>query len=286
MSNIEEELKEFDQKRKNELYEFRKIIISKQMNLIREVKELEKTIGIKNEEIPNIGITFNNKIVEISQKFQQSDLSMFASTIMNYGESRGKIVTHSFVGQTILGSLISISDEGIKKLEQYNNKLIEVIKEKYKPLQYNKKFKFVAKIIITIKLLTGKIKIEQFSLTEEERKELENMLSEYKKINLRLWNYDLKENIVDSIMKSLKGIEYSDLTILRIEDECIIPNFEKLGFTDLIPEIEDKIEEYMRANQKPWKLTPEEKKETKEDIQLETTNDNGKSNNQETNQGR
>ena len=295
MSNIEEELKEFEEKRKNELYGFCKIITSKQASLIEVIKKHEQKLGVKNGIIPNIGITFNNKIVEISQIFQKSGISMFASIMMNYGEKKGKTVTHSFVGQAVLGCLIDNIDKGISTLEQYNSKLIELLREKYKPLQYNSKFRFLSSIMLKIKLLTGKIKREQFDLTKEEINELGNILLEYKNIETEMWNYNLKGNIVENIMNCLKQIEYSDLTVLRIEDECIIPDMTKLGLIDLIPEIKDRIEEYMRANQQSWELSPEEKEKLKESMKeygenkeqnSQESDTNKKQTNEENNQGR
>ena len=68
---------------KNVLYDKIGEMISRQSEIITKIDEIEKYLGIETD-IPNIVITFNNKLIEISQIFRNAGISMFAKCNEKY----------------------------------------------------------------------------------------------------------------------------------------------------------------------------------------------------------
>lgn len=96
----EEDRKNYENKYKEEVFEKIYKIVSLQDNNIRKIEILKKKIGIKTK-VPNIGITVNNKIVEISRIFKLAGISIY--TEINEKGSQNK----SFCGRAIIEDIIS-----------------------------------------------------------------------------------------------------------------------------------------------------------------------------------
>ena len=102
----EEDRKNYENKYKEEVFEKIYKIVSLQDNNIRKIEILKKKIGIKTR-VPNIGITVNNKIVEISRIFKLAGISIY--TEINEKGSQNK----SFCGRAIIEDIISQTSESI-----------------------------------------------------------------------------------------------------------------------------------------------------------------------------
>ena len=85
------------------------------------------------------------------------------------------------------------------------------------------------------------------SYTQEETDTINIHLSHYKETDNELWNYNLREKMIPNIVRKIRERGYGACTVPGLLEENIIPDLQKLGLVDLIPELQQTlIEEYKK----------------------------------------
>lgn len=218
----------------------------------------------EKEKLPNISITLNNKIVELSKTFKKYNLSMFSQKIEKYGEFNFNFVDSSFVGDAIILDIIRITIKGIEELEKHGQKMDKVVKRRNKQILVLEKTGLIGKFFLLIKgFIMHKSPID-VSPMPEDVDELNSYLLNYKKIDEQLWNYNLPDNIVSSLVEYILEQGYDYLIMPKLLEESINPTLQKLGLSNLIPKLEEELNEKFQERRlsmqrESWKLTPNQK---------------------------
>lgn len=257
----EEDRKNYENKYKEEVFEKIYKIVSLQDNNIRKIEILKKKIGIKTK-VPNIGITVNNKIVEISRIFKLAGISIY--TEINEKGSQNK----SFCGRAIIEDIISQTSESIDLIIEFYNTLIDILKQKRNKWYGLDQIKTVWRVIKNPGKLNNILSITTFSKDEIEK--IEANLIEFAKMDDKIWNYNLKDNFIQSILIFINQ-NRDEYEIPVVLEESIIPTMQKLGLEEQIPELKEQLSKIQETNSeqqqilntesKPWKLDKSKKLE-------------------------
>ena len=257
----EEDRKNYENKYKEEVFEKIYKIVSLQDNNIRKIEILKKKIGIKTR-VPNIGITVNNKIVEISRIFKLAGISIY--TEINEKDSQNK----SFCGRAIIEDIISQTSESIDLIIEFYNTLIDILKQKRNKWYGLDQIKTVWRVIKNPGKLNNILSITTFSKDEIEK--IEANLIEFAKMDDKIWNYNLKDNFIQSILIFINQ-NRDEYEIPVVLEESIIPTMQKLGLEEQIPELKEQLSKIQETNSeqqqilntesKPWKLDKSKKLE-------------------------
>lgn len=161
------------------------------------------------------------------------------------------------MGDAIRHELENELVESIDKLGKYGETVDEIINKKNEQIYAVQNISPIKKFFLKIKGLFAPEKPVNLSLTEEERKKLDESLQEYKDIDTKIWNYNLEDNLLHSLVKEI--IEpyklgkfkfphrYKAENVPRLLEESVIPDLKKLGLEHLIPELQESlIEEYKK----------------------------------------
>ena len=255
----EEDRKNYENKYKEEVFEKIYKIVSLQDNNIRKIEILKKKIGIKTR-VPNIGITVNNKIVEISRIFKLAGISIY--TEINEKGSQNK----SFCGRAIIEDIISQTSESIDLIIEFYNTLIDILKQKRNKWYGLDQIKTVWRVIKNQGKLNNILSITTFSKDEIEK--IEANLIEFAKMDDKIWNYNLKDNFIQSILIFINQ-NRDEYEIPVVLEESIIPTMQKLGLEELIPELKEQLSQEQETNpkqqpnsqpeNKPWELDKSKK---------------------------
>ncbi len=151
-----------------------KMIESNSLGNNKLLEDLE-LFGIDCNEIPNSAITLNNKVVEIMGDIDKKNASGIEG-----------IVIDRLIGEykQIIENIEKISDILDKQYEILNKELL-------------KRPNFISKIINRIRSRFAGPK----ELSDEEKKNIYDILNRIKEKDDYIFNYDLKENIVDDIQR-------------------------------------------------------------------------------------
>lgn len=257
----EEDRKNYENKYKEEVFEKIYKIVSLQDNNIRKIEILKKKIGIKTR-VPNIGITVNNKIVEISRIFKLAGISIY--TEINEKGSQNK----SFRGRAIIEDIISQTSESMDLIIEFYNTLIDILKQKRNKWYGLDQIKTVWRVIKNPGKLNNILSITTFSKDEIEK--IEANLIEFAKMDDKIWNYNLKDNFIQSILIFINQ-NRDEYEIPVVLEESIIPTMQKLGLEEQIPELKEQLSKIQETNSeqqqilntesKPWKLDKSKKLE-------------------------
>ena len=257
----EEDRKNYENKYKEEVFEKIYKIVSLQDNNIRKIEILKMKIGIKTR-VPNIGITVNNKIVEISRIFKLAGISIY--TEINEKGSQNK----SFCGRAIIEDIISQTSESIDLIIEFYNTLIDILKQKRNKWYGLDQIKTVWRVIKNPGKLNNILSITTFSKDEIEK--IEANLIEFAKMDDKIWNYNLKDNFIQSILIFINQ-NRDEYEIPVVLEESIIPTMQKLGLEEQIPELKEQLSKIQETNSeqqqilntesKPWKLDKSKKLE-------------------------
>ena len=131
MAISEEQVKAFEDEYKKVLFSEIDSLITSQNQLFSTLKRNQEPIGI-NKDLPNIGITFNNKLIELSHIFQEAGLSMYSSKIENSSLLNSNGDYSSFVGHAIIFDITHTIAEAIDILLEYNSELNRLYDERIK----------------------------------------------------------------------------------------------------------------------------------------------------------
>lgn len=204
-----------------------------------------------DSDITNIGITLNNKIIELQHEFEKKGLSFYTSRVRKEGAYYDNMVISSFVGEAIRDSLYDMCINSYNDLSDFTKKMHTVLSNMNKELiaieKKNPIVSFFSKLWnYLVPHHNNPQKIHSSSIDE-----LSSHIEQFKESNDKLENYNLKDNIVDSVVNYIVSKEYDPINLPGIIEENVIPDFEKLGFANLIPELKDKlIEAYKVLSEK------------------------------------
>ena len=260
MGISESTIKAYENRRKEILYQIIRESISEQAKFIMQLEETGKLFDI-NVSMPNIGITLNNKLIEISKIFKKAEISMFIEP-----NEKLNMLNSNFVGEAILNDLVEQFGEGIEKLLEYDSSMGKVINKKTTQIKALQKSGPIKRIFFSIRSLFNSNLISNLvSFSKEDIKEIKSHLSEYKKIDENLWGYNLEDNIVQSLANYINDRQYDDNTIPEVIEECIKPTLEKLGLENVIPQLKEELsksrEQLDSSKDKSWELSTSQKME-------------------------
>ena len=235
---IDQKTKDLENIYKKVLFEEIRDISKYQSELILKTEGLKKHTGI-NIDLPNIGITCNNKLIELQHEFEKAGLSM-------YSIRRGNNVSSanlSFVANAIVSDLLEYVKRGSQNSKDYRNTLYEIMNKKVKELkkiQQNPIRRFFDQMRM---LLTEQNNI----CTTEEIKTIEATIFRCKDTDSQLWDYNLRDHIVPSIVKKIRKQKYKAFMVPKLLVDDVNPDLSRLGLADLIPQLQSTlIEEYRK----------------------------------------
>lgn len=239
MAVDDKQVREFEDKFKGLLFEKVGEISSKQYELISQIHDLGKFVDLESD-LPNVGITLNNKLIELQHQFQNAGLSMYSQEFKEYG-----FIGSSFVGEAVIFDLINYASKGTQDLDDYNKTMKEVTDKQVKQVQGLEKASPVRRFFARIRNFFVPVKQEEMTYTPEETESINSHLRDYREADNQLWKYNLRDNIVLSIVKKIRQQGEDAYTLPELLEESVIPDLEKLGLADLIPQLQQTlIEEY------------------------------------------
>ena len=257
----EEDRKNYENKYKEEVFETIYKNVSLQEKNIKEIEILKKDIGF-TAQVPNIAITANNKIAEISRIFKLAGISIY--TEMNEEGLWNK----SFCGRAIMEDIISQTVESMDLIIEFYSTLIDILKQKRNKWYGLDQIKTVWRVIKNPGKLNNILSITTFSKDEIEK--IEANLIEFAKMDDKIWNYNLKDNFIQSILSFINQ-NRDEYEIPVVLEESIIPTMQKLGLEEQIPELKEQLSKIQETNSeqqqilntesKPWKLDKSKKLE-------------------------
>ena len=199
-----------------------------------------------DEKLPDLGVTLNNKLVEIYQQFKESKVKVFQS------QDKNKKFVIGLVPMLVINSLIE------RAVDAYRNEMGLYLQEA-EGLQEQKeknKEKIKEKSFITEELA------KKFYFDEAEVEDLRTKLEDYKKATEDIYNYDFKTDIIDIIAEGLASQNLSLEVIEDILNSDVVDTLEKLGLSDQMPVLRQKINQIIKSqndSKKTWELSDEEK---------------------------
>lgn len=229
---MEERQKIVEDEFKQNLSKRIKQIINETDRIIREIEGTE-TRETSGKGLKNIGITINNKIVELQHQFEEKGLSMYSrkNTELDFYES-------SFLGDVIIKRLIDYVVEGIQGISGYYQEAEQILDEKNMQIEKNIKRNPIRKMLAK---LTGRglIQLQEVEIIQDELRRLSTYLRKYENIDNEIWKYNLKDNIVESIVTKVKR-EPATKELIELE---VIPDLQKLGLEEVIPQLREEIKQ-------------------------------------------
>lgn len=252
---------------KKKLFDNIATIISSQSELFNKTRALRKDIGL-DMNLPNIGTTLNNKLVLLQHEFEVAGTSM-------YSEKLGK-VDMTLIGEAVTMDLIQYATNGIKNSETYQkiaNAITENRMNKVNSLQQKNS---IRQFLGRIKSFFVSQKKEDLLYEQQQEQAIKQCISDYKATDKQLWEYNLRDNIISSITKQIRRQEYRAHQVPQLLKESVLPDLQKLGLADLIPELQiTLIEEYKKDLPDPkiyqikkedmYLYVPDFNRETKQD---------------------
>lgn len=217
-----------------------------------------------DEKLPNIGITLNNKLVEIYQDFKEHGINIFEG----YDEERG-IRINGLIPAYIIENLINnyVVPQSEKMVEYLTTaKVMEKIKETNE--EEMQKRGPIGKGIMLIKAMFNSNNSIYFE--DDELEILRKGLKEYKQVNESIYNYNLQDNLVEAILKHFENTGESLEEIEEKVEQSIISILQMLGMEDKIQELKSKIKErFGNRKRSDWKLSKSEKQKLYKNIEKE-----------------
>ena len=210
-----------------------------------------------DEKLPDLGVALNNKLVEIYQQFKESKVKVFQS------QDKNKKFVIGLVPMLVINSLVErVVDvyrngmglylqeaEGLQELKEKNK---EKIKEK----------SFIIVLITAIRTVFNEELAKKFYFDEAEVEDLRTKLEDYKKATEDIYNYDFKTDIIDIIAEGLASQNLSLEVIEDILNSDVVDALEKLGLSDQMPVLRQKINQIIKSqndSKKTWELSDEKK---------------------------
>lgn len=222
-------------------------IIHDQADLISSLEEIKSFVNIDTN-APNIGITLNNKLNELAQKFDDAGISIFS-------ESVSEKIEGNPVRDAIFDDITLKIYTAREYFNEYAFKIYELVKKEYEKVKsYGnfRKFLYAFENVTIYKNNEDALRIPIHILNK-----LHVNLEKYKQLDEELWNYNLEDNLEDSLVSLINNDKYGyDKQDLK----ATIYTLKKLGLERLIPKIEEvEKDKESKSDNKSWNLTNSEK---------------------------
>lgn len=210
-----------------------------------------------DEKLPDLGVTLNNKLVEIYQQFKESKVKVFQS------QDKNKKFVIGLVPMLVINSLIE------RALDVYRNGMGLYLQEaeglqeqKEKNKEKIKEKSFITVLITAVRTVFNEELAKKFYFDEAEVEDLRTKLEDYKKATEDIYNYDFKTDIIDIIAEGLASQNLSLEVIEDILNSDVVDTLEKLGLSDQMQVLRQKINQIIKSqndSKKTWELSDEEK---------------------------
>jgi len=212
-----------------------------QYKLLSNIRETESHLDLEIDELPNIGITFNNKIIELLHIFQDAGLSMFSQSYKNWGPKKSNFIASSFLGDSIIFYMLDRVEEGVESLANLNKKLDSLINSEREKCNAFYSANPIKRMTL---MAQSYIKVPpelDFSYSVEDIFELNSYALTYKAADNVLWSSTLQDIIVPSLVSHIKRNNFDRQTILDFFNNSMIADLEKLGLSALVPKLKQEI---------------------------------------------
>lgn len=210
-----------------------------------------------DEKLPDLGVTLNNKLVEIYQQFKESKVKVFQS------QDKNKKFVIGLVPMLVINSLIERAvDADRNEMGLYLQEAEGLQEQKEKNKEKIKEKSFITVLIIAIRTVFNEELAKKFYFDEAEVEDLRTKLEDYKKATEDIYNYDFKTDIIDIIAEGLASQNLSLEVIEDILNSDVVDTLEKLGLSDQMPVLRQKINQIIKSqndSKKTWELSDEEK---------------------------
>lgn len=210
-----------------------------------------------DEKLPDLGVTLNNKLVEIYQQFKESKVKVFQS------QDKNKKFVIGLVPMLVINSLIERAVDAYRnEMGLYLQEAEGLQEQKEKNKEKIKEKSFITVLIIAIRTVFNEELAKKFYFDEAEVEDLRTKLEDYKKATEDIYNYDFKTDIIDIIAEGLASQNLSLEVIEDILNSDVVDTLEKLGLSDQMPVLRQKINQIIKSqndSKKTWELSNEEK---------------------------
>ena len=210
-----------------------------------------------DEKLPDLGVTLNNKLVEIYQQFKESKVKVFQS------QDKNKKFVIGLVPMLVINSLIERAVDAYRnEMGLYLQEAEGLQEQKEKNKEKIKEKSFITVLIIEIRTVFNEELAKKFYSDEAEVEDLRTKLEDYKKATEDIYNYDFKTDIIDIIAEGLASQNLSLEVIEDILNSDVVDTLEKLGLSDQMPVLRQKINQIIKSqndSKKTWELSDEEK---------------------------
>ena len=210
-----------------------------------------------DEKLPDLGVTLNNKLVEIYQQFKESKVKVFQS------QDKNKKFVIGLVPMLVINSLIErVVDVYRNGMGLYLQEAEGLQEQKEKNKEKIKEKSFITVLITEIRTVFNEELAKKFYFDEAEVEDLRTKLEDYKKATEDIYNYDFKTDIIDIIAEGLASQNLSLVVIEDILNSDVVDTLEKLGLSDQMPVLRQKINQIIKSkndSKKTWELSDEEK---------------------------
>lgn len=210
-----------------------------------------------DEKLPDLGVALNNKLVEIYQQFKESKVKVFQS------QDKNKKFVIGLVPMLVINSLIERAVDAYRnEMGLYLQEAEGLQEQKEKNKEKIKEKSFITVLIIAIKTVFNEELAKKFYFDEAEVEDLRTKLEDYKKATEDIYNYDFKTDIIDIIAEGLASQNLSLEVIEDILNSDVVDTLEKLGLSDQMPVLRQKINQIIKSqndSKKTWELSDEEK---------------------------
>ena len=210
-----------------------------------------------DEKLPDLGVALNNKLVEIYQQFKESKVKVFQS------QDKNKKFVIGLVPMLVINSLIERAVDAYRnEMGLYLQEAEGLQEQKEKNKEKIKEKSFITVLIIAIRTVFNEELAKKFYFDEAEVEDLRTKLEDYKKATEDIYNYDFKTDIIDIIAEGLASQNLSLEVIEDILNSDVVDTLEKLGLSDQMPVLRQKINQIIKSqndSKKTWELSDEEK---------------------------
>lgn len=210
-----------------------------------------------DEKLPDLGVTLNNKLVEIYQQFKESKVKVFQS------QDKNKKFVIGLVPMLVINSLIERAVDAYRnEMGLYLQEAEGLQEQKEKNKEKIEEKSFITVLIIAIRTVFNEELAKKFYFDEAEVEDLRTKLEDYKKATEDIYNYDFKTDIIDIIAEGLASQNLSLEVIEDILNSDVVDTLEKLGLSDQMPVLRQKINQIIKSqndSKKTWELSDEEK---------------------------
>lgn len=256
MSITKKDVQEYEEKYKKILYKYIENIMASMYEALSNNRRISKNLDLDIDiDMPNIGVTLNNKINEISHEFEDTGISMFAMP-----NEEGNFVGSNFVGDAILDDLFARLGKGNQAYADYVTNLEEAINRRNERTKALVTTNPIKKFFLKIRSFFVRESMEDaMSFLPEEIEKMNSSITKYKSIDEEIWNYSLEGNVAQSIITSITSKGYNKETMRYMLEEEVMPTIKSLGLESLESQIEIGLNEYENQaqdlNNGPWRLT-------------------------------